>query len=98
MYDLKEEAINTAKKCLMQKSDELGKTKNKWRKINENTIEVKTCNDINFFIDLKNEYLLKKAACYTRKVHNKDHVLQTINGKQIAFAKIIKPNAKIIEY
>jgi hypothetical protein len=101
ILESKEMAFKRATEYLLEASDRLGKTKNKWRYVDENSIEIKVEGDRTFFMDKTMHHLIEKKPCYAKKVHSKHHIMTKKEENSrlcINLAKLIMPNLKIVEF
>jgi hypothetical protein len=98
IYKSKKEAIKEAEKYKIKSSKEFGKTKNMWRQVDDDSVEIQTDSENTFYVDLKNQELISKYMCHTKKVHSKFHVLTKVDGNVTNVYKLVKPNIKYIEY
>ncbi|VBB17661.1 HNH endonuclease [Yasminevirus sp. GU-2018] len=96
--DDQEEALELAKQYRMRESNRFGITRNRWRKIDAETIEVRINDDTSFYTDLKHSDKVEMYPVFAKKAHKKLHVISQDKKRQFPFHTLIKPNIKLVEY
>jgi hypothetical protein len=94
----KTEALIAAEKYRLDESNKYGITRNVWRKIDGNTIEVKIDDDKTFFTDFEYVNKVEMYPVFAKKVHNKFHVVSQDKKRQFNFYTLIKPTINIVDY
>lgn len=98
IFNNRDDAMKAVKKYMMSESDKLNLTRNKWRQIDKDSIEVKIDDDHTFITDLKHVDKVEKYPVFAKKIHNKYHVTSQDKKKQFPFHTMIMPNVHYIEY
>lgn len=99
IFDDNDDALEAANRYRMQESNRHGLTRNQWRKIDTNTIEVKLDENTTFFTDHKHVKKVEQYPIFAKKAHNKFHIISQDKKRQFPFHNLIKPEiTKIVEY
>lgn len=99
IFDDKDDALEAANNYRMQESNRHNLTRNQWRKIDADTIEVKIDENTKFFTDFKHVKKIEQYPVFAKKAHNKFHIISQDKKKQFPFYTLIKPEIiKIVEY
>jgi len=98
IFTNREDALKASNKYRMQESDKLGTTRNKWRQIDEKTIEVRIDENHTFFIDSEYVDFVEKYPTFAKKVHSKFNVIGQDKKNQFQFYSLFMKNIKMIEY
>jgi len=98
IFSNRTDAMAAAERYRMKISDENDLTRNKWRKIDDDTIEVKTSKGDMFQTDYEHRDKVEQYPIFLKSVRNKYHVMSQDKKKQFPFYTLINPDIKMVEY